>query len=85
MVGLRNVFALGSFVWYRGLVILIMVGLLGAIDMSVLYNEVIIDVRYLVFWRDIDAFFVKDCFEWVKHDGFFVVVVAVGRDFGWML
>ncbi len=85
LAGLRNVLALGSFVWHRGSATSTTVGLLGATDTSVPHNEAIIDARYPAFRRDVGEFFAKDRFERAKLDALLALTVGAGRDLGWAL
>ena len=85
LAGLRNVLALGSFVWHRGSATSSTLGLLGATDTSVPHNEAIIDARYPAFRRDIDAFFARDFFERAKQDGLRAVTLGAARSNGWVL
>ena len=85
LVGLRNVLALGSFVWHRGSATSATVGLLGPTDTSVPHNEAIIDARYPAFRSDVTAFFARDWFERAKQDGLRAITVDAARANGWVL
>lgn len=85
LAGLRNVLALGSFVWHRGSATSATVGVLGTTDTSVPHNEAIVDARYPAFRRDVGAFFAKDRFERAKQDALVAATVAAGRELGWVL
>jgi GT2 family glycosyltransferase len=85
LAGLRNVLALGSFVWHRGSATSAAVGLLGPTDTSVPHNEKIIDARYPSFRRDVTAFFARDTFERAKHDALRAITVGAGKETGWVL
>ena len=85
LAGLRNVLALGSFVWHRGSATSAAVGVLGASDRTVHHNEAIVDARYPAFRRDVDAFFARDHFERAKQDALLAATVAAGRELGWAL
>ena len=85
LAGLRNVLALGSFVWHRGSATSTTVGLLGPTDTSVPHNEAIVDARYPGFRSDVAAFFARDRFERAKQDALTAVTVAAARELGWVL
>lgn len=85
LAGLRNVLALGSFVWHRGSATSTTAGLLGGTDTSVPHNEAIIDARYPGFRRDVGDFFARDRFERAKRDALAAVVVSAAATRGWTL
>ena len=85
LAGMRNVLALGSFVWHRGSATSTSAGVLGRTDTSVPHNEAIIDARYPSFRRDVQSFFSVDRFERAKQDALVAAVVHAGRELGWTL
>jgi GT2 family glycosyltransferase len=85
LAGMRNVLALGSFVWHRGSATSTTTGVLGPSDTTVPHNEAIVDARYPAFRRDVDAFFARDLFERAKRDALVAVTVAAARARGWVL
>jgi hypothetical protein len=83
--GLRNVLALGSFVWHRGSATTTTAGVLGPTDTSVPHNEAIVDARYPGFRRDVTEFFARDLFARAQRDALTAATLAAGRQLGWAL